>query len=102
MIITRRDAIQQGLYSAAGLFVASKFADQAWAASAPPVKAKSVIQIWMWGGPCHIDTFDPKPGAGYDYCGALDKPIATNAVIAASVRIDHVLPRPGKPRCGTL
>ena len=26
-----------------------------------PAKAKSVIQIWMWGGPCHIDTFDPKP-----------------------------------------
>jgi hypothetical protein len=37
-----------------------------------------VIQIWMWGGPSHLDTFDPKPGAGYDYCGPLDTPIATN------------------------
>jgi hypothetical protein len=42
-------------------------------------KAKSVIQIWMWGGPSHLDTFDPKPAAGYDYCGPLNKPIRTNA-----------------------
>lgn len=40
--------------------------------------AKSVIQIWMWGGPSQNDTFDPKPAAGYDYCGPLDKTIATN------------------------
>jgi hypothetical protein len=32
----------------------------------------------MWGGPCHIDTFDPKPGAAYDYCGPLAKAINTN------------------------
>ena len=32
-------------------------------------RAKSVVQIWMWGGPSHLDTFDPKPEAGYDYCG---------------------------------
>ncbi|HEY9053361.1 MAG TPA: DUF1501 domain-containing protein, partial [Rectinemataceae bacterium] len=43
---------------------------------APP--AKSVIQIWMWGGPSHLDTFDPKPEAGRDYAGPLDSPIATN------------------------
>lgn len=41
-------------------------------------KAKAVIQIWMWGGPAHLDTFDPKPDAGNDYCGPLNKPIATN------------------------
>jgi len=40
--------------------------------------AKSVIQIWMWGGPSHLDTFDPKPQAGRDYTGPLDSPIATN------------------------
>jgi hypothetical protein len=32
----------------------------------------------MWGGPSHLDTFDPKPDAGYDYCGALAKAIPTN------------------------
>ena len=43
-----------------------------------PATAKSVIQIWMWGGPSHLDTFDPKPEAGSDYTGPLNKPIATN------------------------
>ena len=38
-----------------------------------PAKAKAVIQIWMWGGPSHLDTFDPKPEAGYDYCGPLEQ-----------------------------
>ena len=42
----------------------------------PP--ATSVIQIWMWGGPSQLDTFDPKPGAGRDYTGPLDSPIPTN------------------------
>lgn len=46
--------------------------------SAKGAKAKSVIQIWAWGGPSHLDTFDPKPEAGRDYCGPLDKPIKTN------------------------
>ncbi len=41
-------------------------------------KAKSVIQIWLWGGPSHLDTFDPKPKAGYDYCGPYNSPISTN------------------------
>lgn len=41
-------------------------------------KAKSVIQIWMWGGPSQLETFDPKPGAGKAYCGAWDKPIKTS------------------------
>ena len=27
-------------------------------------KAKAVIQIWMWGGPSHLDTFDPEAGGG--------------------------------------
>ena len=56
-------------------------------------KAKSVIQIWMWGGPAHLDTFDPKPEAGNDYCGPLDKPIATNV---SGIRICELLPAAGQ------
>src|SRR5208283_3170609 len=52
-------------------------------------RAKSVIQIWMWGGPSHLDTFDPKPEAGYDYCGPLNNPIATNA---GGTKICELLP----------
>jgi hypothetical protein len=43
----------------------------------------------MWGGPSHIDIFDPKPEAGYDYCGPLNKPIATNV---DGIRIGELLP----------
>jgi hypothetical protein len=71
---TRRGALKLGLASAAGL----AFAPAVAAAAQRPAKAKSVIQIWMWGGPSHLDTFDPKPDAGRDFCGPLDKTIATN------------------------
>ncbi len=58
--------------------------------AAPPVaKAKAVIQIWLWGGPPHLDTFDPKPEAGYDYCGPFNSPIETNV---PGVRIGQMLP----------
>ena len=39
--------------------------------------AKSVIEIWLWGGPSQLETFDPKPKAPRDYNGGL-KSIATN------------------------
>ena len=54
-----------------------------------PAKAKSVIQIWLGGGPSHLDTFDPKPEAGSDYCGPLKNPIATNV---PGIRISELLP----------
>ena len=31
--------------------------------------ARSVIEIWVWGGPCQLETFDPKPKASRDYNG---------------------------------
>jgi hypothetical protein len=77
MAMTRRAAIRSGLLGGAGLWLADRLGSRLWAA-APAARAKSVIQIWMWGGPSHIDTFDPKPDAGYDYCGPLAKAIPTN------------------------
>lgn len=52
-------------------------------------QAKSVIQIWMWGGISHIDTFDPKPNAGSEYSGPLNKVIKTNA---PDIEINATLP----------
>ncbi len=86
--ITRRDMLRAGLYGSAGLLFADRMTLPA-AAAPKPAKAKSVIQIWMWGGPAHTDTFDPKPGAGRDYCGPLDKDIATNV---KGIRIGQSLP----------
>ncbi len=75
--ISRRALLHGGLYGAAGLLLAET-PGLARLEIAPAAKARAVIQIWMWGGPSHLDTFDPKPGAGRDYCGPLGKPIATN------------------------
>jgi len=54
-----------------------------------PGRAASVIELWMAGGPSHLDTFDPKPEAGAAYCGPLDKPEPTNV---DGVRIGQLLP----------
>jgi uncharacterized protein (DUF1501 family) len=77
MAMTRRDALRSGLLGGAGLWFADRLGGRLRAA-APAARAKSVIQIWMWGGPSHLDTFDPKPDAGYDYCGPLAKAIPTS------------------------
>ena len=76
--VSRRDALKCMVAGAAGLALTDCLGVRAWAAP-QQARAKSVIQIWMWGGPCHLDTFDPKPNAGYDYCGPLNKVIPTNA-----------------------
>jgi hypothetical protein len=93
--LTRRQALKHGLLWAAGLALVDRFGVPALAAALPkqPVAgnapARAVIQIWMWGGPSHLDTFDPKPEAGHDYSGPLDKPIATNV---DGIRICELLP----------
>jgi len=56
-------------------------------------KAKAAIQIWLWGGASHLDTFDPKPDAGNDYCGPLNKPIPTNV---SGITINELLPELAK------
>jgi hypothetical protein len=56
-------------------------------------KAKAVIQIWLWGGLSHLDTFDPKPDAGHDYTGSLNKTIQTNV---PGISINASLPKLAK------
>lgn len=91
--ITRRSLLRDSLVGATGFWVlnqANRVAAAAAAAAKPaPPKAKAVIQIWMWGGPSHIDTFDPKPSAGHDYCGPLTKTAPTSI---PGVHIGELLP----------
>ena len=64
--ITRRDFVRIGGLSAMGLGLGSFFGLQSAAATQKltiEAKAKSCILIWLEGGPTHIETFDPKPGA---------------------------------------
>ena len=83
--ITRRDAMRVGFFSTAGLLfsgsraaAATTPAPQALDAAPFKTKAKSVIQVFLWGGMSHNDTWDPKPDAGYDYNGPMKAPLSTN------------------------
>ena len=86
--LTRRQALIRGLLGSAGLVIGGHKWAAAQTGTTTP-RAKAIIQIWMWGGPAHLDTFDPKPAAGYDYCGPLDTPIATNV---DGIQIGQLLP----------
>jgi hypothetical protein len=86
--ISRREAVRRVLFASGGLVLANHLSFHAYAAP-KSARARAVIQIWMGGGPPHLDTFDPKPDAGYDYCGALKSPIETNV---SGIRISELLP----------
>jgi len=92
--LTRREILRAMLAGAAGLIAGNRTTAAreapAGAKREAPARAKSVIQIWMWGGPPHTDTFDPKPEAGYAYCGPLRNAIETNV---PGIRIGELLPK---------
>ena len=89
--ISRRHLLKLGAVGA-GAFAVGNIPGISYAAPFK-AKAKSIIQIWMWGGPSHLDTFDPKPEAGSDYHGPLDKPIETNI---SGIRICQLMPELAK------
>src|SRR4030095_10427407 len=83
--MNRRDALRVGLFSTAGLL----FADgrvlvaettNLQSLATPPIqeKAKHVIQIFLWGGMSHNDTWAAKPDSGYEYMGDFRTAIPTN------------------------
>lgn len=57
--------------------------------AAEAVRAKSVIFVWLWGAPSHLDTFDPKPLSPAEYRG----PFGTVATQTPGVRYSELLPR---------
>ncbi len=100
--LSRREAIRRGALGAAGMIAATGLSPRDLAAKSKKKpadavaelkakrdaaarakakkkgKVKSVIQIFLWGGMSHTDTWDAKPGTGYDYLGEFDKFIPTN------------------------
>lgn len=101
--LSRREALRRGAWGAAGILAAAGrlnplvFAAPAAKADEDQLarekaardeaakqkakdkpKIRSVIQIFLWGGMSHNDTWDPKPGSGYDHLGEFDRVIPTN------------------------
>ena len=59
--VNRRDFVRVGALGMAGLTLADWLQMQARGEVSKQPQAKAVIQLWMAGGPTHLDTFDPKP-----------------------------------------
>jgi uncharacterized protein (DUF1501 family) len=84
--ITRRAFVRAGLVGPA-----------AWVLSRPKPangveprrRAKSVVVLWLWGAPSHLDTFDPKPRVQAEYRG----PFSTIATRTPGIRFSELLPR---------
>src|SRR6266481_8256401 len=73
--VSRRDFLRLGALAVGGLTLADVLRLQAQAGS--PGAPKSVIMIYLPGGPTHLDTYDLKPGAPAEIRGELN-PIQTN------------------------
>src|SRR5579872_4917327 len=73
--VSRRDFLRMGGLSVLGLSVA----EQRARAEASGKGLRRCIFILLTGGPSHIETFDPKPGAPAEIRGPF-KPIATATV----------------------
>ncbi|WP_406693642.1 DUF1501 domain-containing protein [Singulisphaera sp. Ch08] len=54
-----------------------------------PSRGPSIIVVWLWGGPSHMETFDLKPDAPEEYRGTF-RPIKTNV---PGIEISEKLPR---------
>src|SRR6516165_3306112 len=91
---SRREILRVGSLGFLGLGLADWFRLRALAGQtggAAP-KAKNCIFIWLAGGPSHLDTFDPKPGASADVRGEF-KPISTSV---PGLSISEVFPNLAK------
>src|SRR5262245_19248015 len=84
--IDRRAFLQVGASSVLGLSLADLLQARAASSTAP---AKSVVLLWLWGGPSQLDTFDPKPNATLDYRG----PFATIPTKITGVRFCELFPQ---------
>lgn len=60
-ITSRRNLLKAGLAGLAGLTLPDLLRQRASAGGKTAGTGKSVILLWMAGGPSHIDTWDPKP-----------------------------------------
>jgi hypothetical protein len=71
--VSRREFLRVGALGLAGLTLADLLKCKA---ASGKTRAKSVIQLYMWGGPSQLETFDLKPKAPDGIRGDF-KPIAT-------------------------
>ena len=79
---SRRDIVRAGAFGLLGGLATPVAANQ-------KQSPKSVILLFMWGGPSHLDTWDPKPDAAPEVRGAFQA-VQTNV---PGLRISEHFPR---------
>lgn len=90
--LTRRRLLQVGGMGLFGMSLPKLLAAEAKGGKHPPARAKSVIFLFQWGGPSHLETFDMKPNAPEGIRG-LHQPMASNA---DGIQVNSLLPRTAK------
>jgi hypothetical protein len=85
--LSRRDVLKVGALGLGGLALSDLLRLRACGASATG-RDKSVIMVWLRGGPSHIDSYDMKPDAPSEIRGEF-LPIATNV---AGIQVCEHLP----------
>ena len=84
----RRAFVQVGGSSVLGLSLAGLLRGKDGFGKTPG-SAKSVVLLWLWGGPSQLDTFDPKPKAPLEFRG----PFGTIPTKVAGVRFCELFPK---------
>ncbi len=87
--VSRRTFLKVGALAVGGLSLPGLLRQRAQAAPGTSTPRKSVILLWLAGGPSHIDMYDLKPNAPAEFRGEF-KPIATNVT---GIQIGEHLPR---------
>lgn len=92
--LSRRSFVRSGLVglSTLGLADLLRIESQAQPAGYPLTSDRSLLVLWLWGGPSHMETFDLKPLAPSEYRGEFN-PIPTNV---PGIEISEHLPRLAK------
>lgn len=85
--VSRRELLRAGSLGVVGLSLADLLRMQA--AANQTSSAKSIILLWLWGGPSHLDTFDLKPKAPLEYRG----PYAPIATSVPGIEVCELLPK---------
>ncbi|GIW95001.1 MAG: hypothetical protein KatS3mg110_3042 [Pirellulaceae bacterium] len=84
---TRRELLRAGLWSVLPWSLAQW--SRLWAVQQQVERPKAAILLWLWGGPSHLESFDPKPSAPVEYRG----PFSTIPTAIPGVRFCELLPR---------
>ena len=86
---SRRDAMRLGLGGVSALSLPQLMQDRCSAAATNPRNSDTaVILVWLPGGHSHLETYDPKPLAGSDYCG----PFSPVDTVVPGMQLCELLP----------